>query len=158
MKRIFKSKRMQISKDIIDDGYKYFSDLYNEAIKCISSGRKKQGLKLLERGSREYSTLFTCNYPLSEIIIDDCSSYLANYYERNGKLRHLKKIRKRNFVEYQGEFFLLTTNETIALRLIPLRELDDQGDYDFGIDFPPDQKTCNAVLEIMKRKRGNNYD
>ena len=143
---------VRFSKNNIGDGYRYFNDLYTYAVKLIGSGKRVQGFRMLKKGSRQYYILFKNGYPLSDLIIDDCSCYLANYYERQKRYRQLKRIHERNFVEYQGEFFLLTTHENLAFRLIPLSELDEQGDYDFGIDSPPEQQVSEAVQRLVKKR------
>lgn len=137
----------------IGDGYRYFSGLYNDAIKLLESGRKRQGLRMMERGSREYSFLFMHGYPLSNIITDDCSLYLCQYYERNRKKLRLNKIRNRNFVEFQGQYYLLSTHKTIVFRMVPLDELYERDkEYIYGIDFPEEDDITSAVLKLINNK------
>lgn len=78
-----------------------------------------------------------------------CSLWLCQYYTRNKKLYKLKRILKRNFVYYKGDYYPLTTSD-LVWRMIPINELESE--WDFGVDVPNDEVN-NIVLELIREKR-----
>lgn len=143
---------MRLPKDKDDDKYfRYFSDIYLDAMKNMESENYRRAFKLLKQGSRQYRILFTKGIPLSEWIIDECSLWLCQYYVRHKHLRKYYKILESNFVEYNNNYYCLTTGELIW-RMVPIKELSVE--YDFGLDLVEDSETNKAVIKLIRTKRG----
>lgn len=142
---------LRLPKDSAGDGYyRYFQDIYEDAMVNMKLGRRTKAFRLLKLGSRQYAFLFRKGISLSPLIFDDCSLWLCVYYTRNNEPQKLTKILKRNFVYYNGNYYQLTTGD-LAWRLVPNEELDPQ--YDFGMDIPEDTN-MEAVLELINERRG----
>ena len=142
---------LRLPKDTGDGFFRYFEDIYADAMAHMKSGNRMRAFQLLKRGSRQYALLFSKGASLSSLIYDDSSLWLCIHYERRNQTRKLNRILKSNFIEYKNNFYHLTTGEVIWRR-VPNEELDPQ--YDFGMDSPQDEETDRIVLELIKEKRG----
>ena len=133
-----------------EDGfYTYYFSIYYKAIDNLNKGKKMKALSLLRKGSKEYSDLFYLGVELNSLIEDRCSLWLCKYLTQNNKPRMLRKILKRNFVCYEGDYYPLTTSD-IVWRMIPINELEP--DWDFGVDAP-ESEINDIVLELIRERR-----
>ena len=128
----------------------YFSDIYFKAIKLFESGKKLKAIRLLEKGSKQYSKMFYRGAELNPLIEDRCSLWLCQYYTRENKSRQLNKLLERNFVLYDGDYYPFTTSD-LVWRMIPIDEL--KPNWNFGVDAP-DSEDNDKVLELIRKRRG----
>lgn len=141
-----------LPKDNAGDGYyRYFQDIYSDAYNHYINGNRVRAFMLFHRGSRQYSALFYKGAKLSELIFYDCSLWLCTYYVRRGNQRTLNRILKRNFVRYNGNYYHLSTGK-IVMRMVTNDELDPE--YDYGMDVTEDTENIEAVLKLIRAKRG----
>ena len=150
MNRLFMLKYQSLARKYSEDGLlNYFYYIYFDAIDNLNKGKKMKALRLFRRGSKQYSDMFYRGVELNSLIKDRCSLWLYQYYTRNNNTYKLKRLLKRNFVCFDGDYYPLTTSD-IVWRMIPINELEP--DWNFGVDAP-ESEINDIVLELIRERR-----
>lgn len=128
---------------------KYFSGLFNKALKLMNEAKVRKSERLLNKGSKMFFKLIKKNKCIDALTIDSCSAYLCRYYQRNENNKKLKKILNRNFVYYDGEYYSINLNNDIAVRLMSIEE---EPTCDCAYDFIADDEFVDKLRKIKSAK------